>query len=104
MLNRTPAIEGIEHEKVLTYIEVLKKKPVGNKVAIIGAGGIGFDTAEYLSHGKETPSQDIPAFMKEWGIDMTSLRARVLKALSHSQSVSREIFLLQPRQPKLAQV
>ena len=49
---RMPAIEGIEHSKVMSYVDVLRdKKPVGNKVAIIGAGGIGFDTAEYLSHG-----------------------------------------------------
>ena len=100
---RTPAIEGIEHEKVLTYIEVLKeKKPVGNKVAIIGAGGIGFDTAEYLSHGKETPSQDIPAFMKEWGIDMTfSARAGIEGVKPQPEPSPREIFLLQRKTTKV---
>lgn len=47
-------IEGIEYEKVLIYIEVLKeKKFVGNKVVIIGVGGIGFDIVEYLFYGKE---------------------------------------------------
>ncbi|QDG35393.1 NADPH-dependent 2,4-dienoyl-CoA reductase [Alteromonas mediterranea] len=100
---RTPAIEGIEHEKVLTYIEVLKeKRPVGNKVAIIGAGGIGFDTAEYLSHGKETPSQDIPAFMKEWGIDMTfSARAGIEGVKPQPEPSPREIFLLQRKTTKV---
>ena len=100
---RTPAIEGIEHEKVLTYIEVLKeKKPVGNKVAIIGAGGIGFDTAEYLSHGKETPSQDIPAFMKEWGIDMTfSARAGIEGVKPQPEPSPRAIFLLQRKTTKV---
>ena len=100
---RTPAIEGIEHEKVLTYIDVLKeKKPVGNKVAIIGAGGIGFDTAEYLSHGKETPSQDIPAFMKEWGIDMTfSARAGIEGVKPQPEPSPREIFLLQRKTTKV---
>ncbi len=50
-------IAGINHPKVLSYIEVLKeRKPVGQRVAIIGAGGIGFDTAEYLSHEGESGS------------------------------------------------
>ncbi|MCG4651071.1 FAD-dependent oxidoreductase, partial [Bifidobacterium longum] len=50
-------IEGIDHPKVLTYLEVLKeRKPVGQRVAIIGAGGIGFDTAEYLTHEGDSAS------------------------------------------------
>ncbi|MGY0645083.1 MAG: oxidoreductase, partial [Paraglaciecola chathamensis] len=69
---RTPPIEGIDHAKVMTYIEVIKEhKPVGKKVAVIGAGGIGFDVSEFLSHSGESTSLNIPAFMKEWGIDMT---------------------------------
>jgi 2,4-dienoyl-CoA reductase (NADPH2) len=69
---RMPAIEGIDHPKVVNYLDVIgDKKPVGQKVAIIGAGGIGFDTAEYITHSGEATSQNIPAFMKEWGIDMT---------------------------------
>lgn len=100
---RMPAIEGIEHDKVLTYLEVLKeKKPVGKKVAIIGAGGIGFDTAEYLSHGKETPSQDIPAFMREWGIDMTlSARAGIEGVKPQPEPSPREVFLLQRKSSKV---
>jgi 2,4-dienoyl-CoA reductase (NADPH2) len=48
---RTPEIEGVTHPKVLSYLDVLRdKKAVGKSVAIIGAGGIGFDVAEYLSH------------------------------------------------------
>jgi len=73
---RTPKIEGIEHQKVLNYIDVLKfKKPVGKKVAVIGAGGIGFDVAEYLAHEGESTSLNIDAWLKEWGIDKT-LEAR----------------------------
>ncbi|PQJ77970.1 NADPH-dependent 2,4-dienoyl-CoA reductase [Polaribacter porphyrae] len=69
-------IEGINHPKVLSYIDVLKhKKPVGKKVAVIGAGGIGFDVSEYLSHEGESTSQNIDAWLKEWGIDK-SLEAR----------------------------
>ena len=73
---RAPDIEGIDHPKVMSYLDVLRDKaPVGNKVAIIGAGGIGFDVAEYLTHGDASPSTDVEAFMKEWGVDMT-LQAR----------------------------
>lgn len=100
---RTPNIEGINHAKVLSYIDVLKNKvTIGKTVAIIGAGGIGFDVAEYLSHGDETPSLDTKVFFKEWGVDM-SLTARGgidgVKAV-HSPS-PREIFLLQRKASKM---
>ncbi len=73
---RALKIEGIEHEKVLSYIDVLKhKKPVGKRVAVIGAGGIGFDVSEYLSHKGESTSLNIDAWLKEWGIDK-SIEAR----------------------------
>jgi 2,4-dienoyl-CoA reductase (NADPH2) len=65
-------LEGVDHEKVLTYVEVLQdQKPVGETVAIIGAGGIGFDVAEYLTHSGRSASLDRDAFLKEWGIDPT---------------------------------
>jgi 2,4-dienoyl-CoA reductase (NADPH2) len=70
---RMPEIEGIDHPKVLSYLDVLRDKvPVGEKVAIIGCGGIGFDTAMYLSQPGEATSQNIAEFCVEWGID-TSL-------------------------------
>lgn len=73
---RTPAIDGIDHPSVLSYTDVVSGKvSVGKRVALIGAGGIGFDVAELLSHAGESASQNIPVFMKEWGIDM-SLAAR----------------------------
>ncbi len=73
---RTPKIDGVEHTKVLSYLDVLKhKKPVGKRVAIIGAGGIGFDVSEYLSHEGESSSQNIDTWLKEWGIDK-SIEAR----------------------------
>jgi 2,4-dienoyl-CoA reductase (NADPH2) len=100
---RTPAIDGVDHSKVLSYLDVLRdKKPVGKRVAIIGAGGIGFDTAEFLSHGKETPSQDIPAFMKEWGIDMTLQARSGTEGMTPQPDKSpREIFLLQRKTSKV---
>ena len=67
---RIPAIPGIDHPKVLGYEEVLRqKRPVGSTVAIVGAGGIGFDIAEFLTHPHPASLQSIEAFRREWGID-----------------------------------
>lgn len=92
---RELTIEGIEHPKVLSYIEVLReRKPVGKKVAIIGAGGIGFDTAEYLSHEGESGSLNPQKFYDEWGIDTSYAHVGGLKQPVLEQS-DREIYLLQ---------
>jgi 2,4-dienoyl-CoA reductase (NADPH2) len=100
---RTPPIEGIDHAKVMTYIEVIKEhKPVGKKVAVIGAGGIGFDVSEFLSHSGESTSLNIPAFMKEWGIDMTfSSRGGIEGVKPQPTPSPREIFLLQRKTTKV---
>ena len=100
---RTPNIDGVEHPMVLSYLDVIKhKKPVGQKVAVIGAGGIGFDTSEFLSHGKETPSTDIPAFMKEWGIDMSfNARGGIEGMQAQPEPSPREIYLLQRKSSKV---
>ena len=88
-------IEGIDHPKVLSYIDVLRdRKAVGKKVAIIGAGGIGFDTAEYLSHEGESGSLNPQKFYDEWGIDTTYAHVGGLKVPEVEQS-PREIYLLQ---------
>jgi 2,4-dienoyl-CoA reductase (NADPH2) len=94
---RTPQIEGINHPKVLNYLDVIGgKKPVGDKVAIIGAGGIGFDTAEYITHSGESTSTNIPAFMKEWGIDMTfGSRSGIEGIKAQPEPSPREVYLLQ---------
>jgi 2,4-dienoyl-CoA reductase (NADPH2) len=94
---RMPAIEGIDHPMVMNYLDVIgDKKPVGQKVAIIGAGGIGFDTAEYITHSGEATSQNIPAFMKEWGIDMTFGSRSGIEGISPQPEPSpREVYLLQ---------
>ncbi|MCB9641645.1 MAG: NADPH-dependent 2,4-dienoyl-CoA reductase [Myxococcales bacterium] len=100
---RQVRIDGIDHSKVLSYIDVLQDhKPVGKRVAIIGAGGIGFDVAEYLTHGEgETPtSQDIEAYMEEWGVDMTHSRPGALKDTKVSPP-AREVFLCQRSAGKL---
>ncbi len=91
---RKPEINGIDHEKVLSYIDVLyHKKEVGKSVAIIGAGGIGFDVAEYLVHHGESPSLNIPNYMDEWGVDMNYKKGGALKT-PEPEASSREVYLL----------
>ena len=82
---RKPSILGIEHEKVLDYLDVLKhKKHVGKRVAVIGAGGIGFDVSEYLAHEGESTSQNIDAWLKEWGIDKSLTARSGIEAVSYT--------------------
>lgn len=67
---RTPDIEGIDHPKVVRYVDVISgKAEVGQKVAIMGAGGIGFDVAELITHKGKSAALDIDIFAKEWGVD-----------------------------------
>ena len=95
-------IPGIEHSKVLTYLDVMNGAEVGNKVAIIGAGGIGFDIAEYLSHGEQIPSQNIDQFMAQWGIDMTlQARGGIANMPQQIEPSPREIHLLQRKATKV---
>ena len=100
---RTPEIEGVDHPKVLSYIDVIKNKvPVGKKVAVIGAGGIGFDVSEFLAHQGTATSQDIPAFMKEWGVDMTLQSRGGIEGVQAEVTASpREIYLLQRKKSKV---
>lgn len=87
--------EGIDHPKVLSYIQVLKERvPVGKRVAIIGAGGIGFDTAEYLTHEGDSGSLNPEKFYSEWGIDTSYEHVGGLKPAELEKS-EREIYLLQ---------
>lgn len=102
---RLPAIKGIEHPKVLTYLDVLRdKKPVGKRVAIIGAGGIGFDTAEYLSQSGNSSSLDSRAFSQEWGIDQDLAQRGGLSPVGGKVHPSpRQIFLLQRKTSKVGE-
>ncbi|WMY74926.1 NADPH-dependent 2,4-dienoyl-CoA reductase [Buttiauxella selenatireducens] len=99
---RLPLIEGIAHPKVLSYIDVLREKaPVGNRVAIIGAGGIGFDTAMYLSQEGESTSQNIAEFCVEWGIDTSLQHAGGLRPEGAQLHKSpRQIVMLQRKTSK----
>lgn len=98
-------IEGLDHSKVLSYLDVLRDKmAVGKKVAIVGAGGIGVDTAEYLTHDPhhKPASLDIPTFLKEWGID-PELKARGgIEGVQEQVDPSpREVYLLQRKTKKI---
>lgn len=98
---RLPDIPGIEHSKVLTYLDVLRdKKPVGKRVAVVGAGGIGFDVSEYLSHEGPSTSLDASAYMKEWGVDLTCATPGGLIKPEIEPS-PREIFLIQRKATKV---
>jgi 2,4-dienoyl-CoA reductase (NADPH2) len=94
---RDPGIPGQSHPSVLSYIDVLRhKKAVGRRVAIIGAGGIGFDVAEYLATDGQSVSEDLQAWMKEWGIvSPAEARGGVLASASAQHDAVREITLLQ---------
>jgi 2,4-dienoyl-CoA reductase (NADPH2) len=100
---RTPAIPGVDNPKVLSYLDViLGRKPVGKSVAVIGAGGIGFDVSEFLVHQGVATSLDRDAFWDEWGID-TQLQARggVAGIKPHPHAPARQVFLLQRKATKV---
>ena len=100
---RTPDIPGIEHAKVISYLDaILERKPVGQKVAVIGAGGIGFDVSEFITHQGKATSLDRDEFWKEWGID-TALEARggVAGVKAHPHPAARQVFLLQRKKSKV---
>ena len=97
VLPRQVTFEGSDHLKVLSYADVLyKNKPVGNKVAIVGAGGIGFDVAEYLAHdhAEESPSLNKEKYMEEWGVDMQHSVGGSLATSPKPAPSPREIYLL----------
>lgn len=99
---RMPEIDGVTHPKVLNYIDVLRDKaPVGKRVAIIGAGGIGFDAAMYLSQQGEPTSQNIAEFCVEWGIDTSLRHAGGLRPEGvHLTKSPRQIVMLQRKTSK----
>ncbi|ACR01099.1 crotonase/enoyl-CoA hydratase family protein [Thauera aminoaromatica] len=100
---RVPEIEGVDHPKVLGYLDVLRdSKPVGRRVAILGAGGIGFDVAEYLSHEGISPSLAPAKFYAEWGIDARYANRGGLTR-PQLETAPREIVLLQRKASKVGE-
>ena len=100
---RDPKIPGQDHPKVLSYIDVLRHgKPVGERVAIVGAGGIGFDVAEFLVHQGHSTTLDLPAWQAEWGItDPAEARGGLSPTGPHATPPARHVTLLQRKKGKL---
>ena len=98
---RLPAIEGMTHPKVCGYLDVLRDHhPVGRTVAVIGAGGIGFDVAEFLLQRGPSASLEPKRFFAEWGVDTDYAQRGGLKTAQIEDSL-RKIFLLQRKASKI---
>jgi len=99
---RTPKIKGVEHDKVLSYLDVIKSgKPVGQKVAIIGAGGIGFDVAEFLTHSGKSLSLRPDAWASEWKVDLEVNSPGGLLNEAEIEPSPRDVYLLQRKSSKV---
>ncbi|RZL09411.1 MAG: NADPH-dependent 2,4-dienoyl-CoA reductase [Rubrivivax sp.] len=100
---RDPKIKGQDHPKVLSYIDVLRHgKPVGDRVAIVGAGGIGFDVAEFLVAGGHSTAVDLPAWQAEWGVTDPALAPGGLSPQGPQPTPpARQVTLLQRKKGKL---
>ncbi|MBT0585160.1 NADPH-dependent 2,4-dienoyl-CoA reductase [Alteromonas oceanisediminis] len=97
---RTPSIPGIEHPKVMGYLDVLRDhKPVGQRVAVIGAGGIGFDVSEYLVEQAHLTT-DVDQWLSHWGVDKTFSKPGALTEKAPVEP-AREVFLLQRKTTKV---
>ncbi|MEU9292239.1 NADPH-dependent 2,4-dienoyl-CoA reductase [Streptomyces sp. NPDC048266] len=98
---RTPAIAGVDHPSVVSYLDVLRDgAPVGERVAIIGAGGIGFDVAEFLTDGGEGASQDPETYFRQWGVDTSYENRGGLRAPERA-APPRQVHLLQRKETKV---
>ncbi len=92
---------GADHAKVVSYLDVLEGNlQCGPKVALIGAGGIGFDVAEFLTQDSPSPTMDPSRWMAEWGID-TSFESRGGLAPARPEPAARQLWLLQRTPGKL---
>jgi 2,4-dienoyl-CoA reductase (NADPH2) len=103
VLPRNPGIKGQDDPRVLSYIDViLHGKPVGKRVAVVGAGGIGFDVAEFLVHDGHSPTLDIELWRKEWGVgDPSASRGGVAGVKPQVAPPARQVMLLQRKASKI---
>ncbi|MCT6779264.1 NADPH-dependent 2,4-dienoyl-CoA reductase [Streptomyces sp. CS7] len=98
---RTPAIPGTDHPNVVSYLDVLRDgAPVGDRVAIVGAGGIGFDVAEFLTDGGDAASLDADTFFRQWGVDTAYEDRGGLRTPERPKS-PRTVHLVQRRTTKV---
>ena len=98
---RTPAIDGIDHPKAVGYADVINGVvTAGTRVAVIGAGGIGFDVSEFLTHEGVSQALDLPAWQKEWGVADPEIADGGLTKGEHPAS-ARQVYLLQRKTTKV---
>ncbi|WP_385624045.1 NADPH-dependent 2,4-dienoyl-CoA reductase [Streptomyces sp. P8-A8] len=98
---RSPAIPGQDHPSVVGYLDVLRDRAhVGERVAIIGAGGIGFDVAEFLTDSGDAASRDPEVFFRQWGVD-TEYRDRGGLRAPERPRTPRTVHLIQRRSGKV---
>jgi 2,4-dienoyl-CoA reductase (NADPH2) len=98
---RVPDLPGVDHPSVLGYLDVLRDgAPVGERVAILGAGGIGFDVAAYLTDGGEGASTDPATYFRHWGVD-TEYRTPGGLTEPRRPAPPRTVHLLQRRTTKV---
>jgi 2,4-dienoyl-CoA reductase (NADPH2) len=97
VLPRDPGIPGQDGPNVLSYIDVLRgKAPVGDRVAVVGAGGIGFDVAEFLVHDGDSPTEDLGEWKEEWGVaDPATARGGLAPNGPRPDAPARQVTLLQ---------
>jgi len=102
VLPRDPQIPGQEGPNVVDYVDVLRgKAEVGRRVAVIGAGGIGFDVSEYLVHDRESPTESLPDWMREWGVtDPAEARSGLDPEGAQPEPPVRQVALLQRKSEK----
>ena len=100
---RVPGIHGIDHPKVMSYLDaLLGRREVGQKVAVVGAGGIGFDVAEFITQNGESASLSPEQFMREWGVDLSvAHRGGIQGVEAEHPAPAREVFLLQRKASKV---
>ncbi|OYO26311.1 FAD-dependent oxidoreductase [Janthinobacterium sp. PC23-8] len=100
---RMPVLDGIDHPKVVGYIDaILGRAPIGKRVAIMGAGGIGFDVAQMISHAGPSGALDVQVFAREWGIDFSGHpRGGVAGIQPQLASTDRTIYLMQRKTDKV---
>ena len=97
---RVPAIPGIDHPKVLSYVDVVRdRKPVGATVAVIGAGGIGVDVSEFLTT-EASPALDLDAWKAEWGVADPTVAPGAL-GVPQPEPSPRQVYLLQRKEGKI---
>ncbi|MFE2540129.1 NADPH-dependent 2,4-dienoyl-CoA reductase [Actinacidiphila glaucinigra] len=98
---RTPDIPGVDHPSVLSYLDVLRDgAPVGERVAVVGAGGIGFDVAGFLTDGGEGASRDPQTYFRQWGVDTEYRGPGGLRAPERPKP-PRTVYLLQRKATKV---